>query len=252
MRGNITKRGKASWRIKFDVGFDPQRAGANITPRPCAALEPPHPTFLPSELLECRRRVVDAALPLATYARHWLTAIRKQNIGEKLTSVTRSSSGSTSSRNSARSKFKSSMARASTASTAHLLTAGRLDGRGGLSPQTVRHIHRLLSQLQLAAKAQKLRRSDDGYASPPKVSKPHIQVLDDDELRFGSAHQARKSFALSDCIVSARNRNSPGRTAGLQWGDIDLRRRHVRVERSRRGNEGGTAREVAKDKTRAA
>ena len=24
MRGNITRRGKASWRIKFDIGADPE------------------------------------------------------------------------------------------------------------------------------------------------------------------------------------------------------------------------------------
>src|SRR5690606_36641280 len=43
---------------------------------------------------------------------------------------------------------------------AHLRTAGRIDGKGGLAPQTVQHVHRLLSQiLASAVKAKKLRAS---------------------------------------------------------------------------------------------
>jgi hypothetical protein len=42
----------------------------------------------------------------------------------------------------------------------HLRSAGRRDGKGGLAPQMVQHIHRLLSQiLSSAVKAQKLRQS---------------------------------------------------------------------------------------------
>lgn len=53
----------------------------------------------------------------------------------------------------------------------HLRTAGRRDGKGGLAPQMVTHIHRLLSQiLASAVKARKLRTSPmEAVQTTPKV-----------------------------------------------------------------------------------
>jgi integrase len=57
-------------------------------------------------------------------------------------------------------------------------------GLGGLAPQTVQHIHRLLSQiLSSAVKAQKLRLSPMlGVQTAPKVRREEIRILNDDEL----------------------------------------------------------------------
>jgi hypothetical protein len=67
---------------------------------------------------------------------------------------------------------------------AHLASKGRLDGRGGLSPQTVKHIHKPLAQiLSSAVRADKLRVSPMAKVqTTPKVRRPDIPVLDNCEL----------------------------------------------------------------------
>ena len=73
---------------------------------------------------------------------------------------------------------------------ATLGNSGRRDGNGGLSPQTVRHIHRLLSLiLASAVKAKKLTASPmAGVQTTPKVRRPDIQVLDDAEMAKLASH----------------------------------------------------------------
>ena len=66
---------------------------------------------------------------------------------------------------------------------ATLSKSGRRDGNGGLSPQTVGHIHRLLSLiLASAVKAKKLTASPMAGVRTTLTCAPDIQVLDDAEM----------------------------------------------------------------------
>ena len=63
-----------------------------------------------------------------------------------------------------------------------LLEDGRLDGRGGLSPQTVKHCHRVLKQaLAQAVRWQIIARNPADSVDPPRVTRKAPDVLDMDQ-----------------------------------------------------------------------
>ena len=112
----------------------------------------------------------------------------------------------------------------------HLLAAGRLDGRGGLSAQTVRHIHRLLSQiLSSAVKAQKLRQSPMvAVQTTPRVRKPHIQVLTDDELAALFSRLRGRPLYMP-VLLAASTGMRRGEVLGLRWCDVDFDRSTLQI-----------------------
>ena len=69
-------------------------------------------------------------------------------------------------------------AQISTAYTA-ALASGRRDGKGGLSPRTVHHMHRVLKQaLGQAVKWEMLNRNPGDAVDPPKVERATMQAYD--------------------------------------------------------------------------
>jgi integrase len=74
------------------------------------------------------------------------------------------------------------------------LAEGRRDGKGGLSPRTVGHMHRVLRQaLQQAMRWQLLARNPADAVKPPKVERTKMRALD-----------AAESAALLEAIRSTR------------------------------------------------
>jgi hypothetical protein len=70
MKGNITRRGKTSSRVKFDVGFDP------ITETLRGAKSDAVNLLAKRISEQAEGQLVErTALPLATFARHWLSVI---------------------------------------------------------------------------------------------------------------------------------------------------------------------------------
>ena len=104
-----------------------------------------------------------------------------------------------------------------------LAKAGRVDGKGGLSPQTCRHIHRLLGQiLGSAVKAGKLRTSPmAAVQTAPKVKRADIQVLDDDELTALFASLEGKPLYMP-VLVAASTGLRRSEVLALRWSDIDI------------------------------
>jgi integrase len=105
---------------------------------------------------------------------------------------------------------------------AKALTSGRRTGRGGLSPRTVTHMHRVLRQaLQQAVQWQLLARNPADLVKPPKVERQQMSVLDVD--------------ATADLIEAARSRSlfvpillgvlcglRRGEISALRWRSVDL------------------------------
>jgi hypothetical protein len=160
MKGNITRRGKTSSRVKFDVGFDPITGKRKYHTETLRGAKSDAVNLLAKRISEqAEGQLVErTALPLATFARHWLSVIApvstspktreryaeliEQHIIPRLGAI----------------EIQKLHGPRIDAFYNHLLTSGRRNGSGGLSAQTVRHIHRLLSQiLSSAVKAQKLR-----------------------------------------------------------------------------------------------
>src|SRR5262245_26482199 len=234
MRGNITRRGKASWRIKFDVGHDPVTGQRKYHTETVRGDRSQAVTALARRITECAegQLVERTALPLASYARHWLTVIaptktsgktrepyeeliEKHILPQLVTVELQKLDGP---------RIDSFYSR--------LLSSGRLDGRGGLSPQTVRHIHRLLSQiLASAVKAQKIRQSPmAAVQTTPKVRRPDVRVLDEEELAVLFKYLEGRSLYMP-VMLAASTGMRRGEVLGLHWKEINLDKGTLQVTR---------------------
>jgi integrase len=102
------------------------------------------------------------------------------------------------------------------------LASGRRDGRGGLSPQTVIHMHRVLKKaLSQAVKWELLIRNPVDAASPPKASRGKMNTYDLDqtaELIEGM----RPTRMLVPTLLAALCGMRRGEIAALRWRNVDL------------------------------
>ena len=129
-----------------------------------------------------------------------------------------------------------------------MLATGRRDGRGGLSPQTVLHIHRVLHRaLQQAVRWQLLVRNPAAAVQTPSAPRSTVQVLDATEtatlLRRAEGMRIHTPIVLA---VSTGMRR--GEIAALAWTEVDLDSRpaSVRVIRSLEQTKGGLRFKVPK------
>ena len=232
MKGNITRRGRNSWRLKFEVGRDPltnKRRTEYLTLR---GTKKDAQAELARRLAEVAdgNHVMSSNVTVAEYARHWMATIAPVNTAAKT-----------------RERYQEIVeghivpqiggialqaldgARID-AFYAYLRADGRRDGKGGLAPQTVQHIHRLLSQiLASAAKGQKLRVSPmAGVQTTPKVRREEVQILDDDQLA-ALFRQLRGRPLRMPVLLAASTGMRRGEVLGLRWKDVDLEAGLLRV-----------------------
>jgi len=107
----------------------------------------------------------------------------------------------------------------------HLLTSGRRDGRGGLSPRTVRYIHTILHRaLKDAVRWGRLLRNPADAADPPRAgasASPEIVTWEAADLRrFLEAAEGDRLYAAFLLIATTGMRR--GEALGVRWGDIDF------------------------------
>src|SRR6516165_9284189 len=112
---------------------------------------------------------------------------------------------------------------------AKALASGHRQGRGGLSPRTVTHMHRVLREaLQQALRWQLLARNPADAVKPPKVERKQMNVLDTDQTaRLLEAARPYRIFVpiLLGVLCGLRR----GEIAALRWKSIDLEAGQVRV-----------------------
>ncbi len=102
------------------------------------------------------------------------------------------------------------------------LLEGRLDGKGGLSPNTVIRHHALLREaLEHAVKWQKIYRNPADLTEPPSAEETEIFPLDQDELdRLLAAASGERDEYLY--IFAAYGGMREGELLALRWMDTDL------------------------------
>ncbi len=114
----------------------------------------------------------------------------------------------------------------------HALEKGRKDGRGGLSPQTVVHIHRLLrASLQQAIRWQLLARNPADAVDPPRPPKTEMKALTEVETA-ALLRIAEESSLYLHILVAVVTGLRRGELLGLRWSDIDIGTGETSVQRT--------------------
>jgi len=229
MRGNITRRGKASWRLKFDVNSasggretryvtvrgrrqDAERELTKLIAAQDAG------TFIEPDkvsVADYLRAWLDGPHGLAgkTYERY--KQLAEQQINPHL--------GAQSLQKLRPSHVKDWHAK--------LLASGGKDDQP-LSARTVLAAHRVLHRaLALAAETEVVSRNVASVIKPPKVEEVEIESLTADQIVTVLA--ALKGHWLEPIVVLALSSGARrGELLALRWADIDLDAATVRIERS--------------------
>lgn len=230
MRGHIVRRGKDSWRLKFDVGTD--AAGKRCTRYQTVRGTKADAQRELTKLLASVDRgtlVEPTKTTIAEYIRAWLDGVndlapktleRYRELAERQIFPHIGTVALQKLRPSAVAEWH-----------AKILTAGGQDGKP-LSPRTVGHAHRLLSRaLERAVETEVLARNVASAISPPKIAHEEIEILGPDQVALVlmtlSGHELH---AITNVALATGMRR--GELLGLQLRDIDLDAGLLSVERS--------------------
>jgi integrase len=222
-RGNITKRGKNSWRLKFDVvGQDGKRSTRYVTVRGSRQDAQKRLTRL---LTEADQGILPepSRLTVAAYARETL------DVAKDLAPKTRERYGELLERQIAPHLGEIHLQK---------LTARHVESwhatllELGLSPRTVGHAHRLLHKvLERAVKHRTIGHNVVGLANPPTVEAREVEILEPDQVK--AVLDSLEGHSLHPIVSLALSTGMRrGELLGLQWQDVDLDTATVRVERS--------------------
>ncbi|RUU87743.1 site-specific integrase [Mesorhizobium sp. M7A.F.Ca.MR.176.00.0.0] len=231
MRGNITRRGKASWRLKFDNGTDPvtgKRLTEFVTVR---GTKKEAEAELSKRLnqIDGGNYVANSKETVAVYVRGWLDGnadlapTTKERFGKLVENQIVPHLGS----------LILQQLRPAHVSGWHntLRKEGGKDG-GPLSPATVRQAHRVLHlALARAFEDEKISRNVASGRKLPKADHVEIQILQQGQI--APLLEALQGHWLSPvATVAVGTGMRQGEIMGLQWADIDLDKGSLRVERS--------------------
>jgi integrase len=112
------------------------------------------------------------------------------------------------------------------------LTTGRKDGKGGLSPQTVVHHHRVLREaLKHAVRWQLLTRNPAEAVDPPRIEHKEMQIMDEAKsvwmIEGAQGTRLHVPIVLATCTGMRR-----GEILALKWADVDLSSGFLHVRRT--------------------
>jgi integrase len=119
------------------------------------------------------------------------------------------------------------------------LAAGRRDGNGGLSANTVVYMHRVLKQALAHAVAwHELVRNEADAVKPPKVERKHMKVLDTDGIA-ALLQTAQDTAMFIPILLGVTTGMRRGEVAALRWRHVDLDRAQISVEESAEQTKAG-------------
>jgi len=235
MRGNITRRGKSSWRLKFDDPIGCGQRTRYVTVRGTKRDAERELARLLSEM-DRGSLVEPSRLTVADSLRQWLNnahelspktteryrQLAEQQIVPHLGAILLQ-------------KLK----------PAHVQqwhgTLLKQGGHGGrsLSARTVGHAHRVLHRcLQRAVEVEMLSRNVASAVRPPKIEAHETQILTADQIRdVLSEVQDHPLYPV--VVIALATGMRRGELLALRWEDVDLDAAIVKVERSLEESEHG-------------
>src|SRR5262245_35316940 len=229
MRGNITRRGKSSWRIKFDVGHDAsgERRIRYVTVNGTRKDAERELARLLNE--HHRGTLVDPSkVTVGAYLHSWLdtktdvTNLTRERYAEIIDNRINPVLG-----NVELQKLKPKQVHDWVAG---LTKSGGLRYGQGLSARTVRHCYRVLwGALKQAVKLEVLSRNVAEAVTPPRLNINEVEILTPAQIR--AAREALKEHRLYPIISLALATGCRmGELLALRWSDVDAN--SIRIERS--------------------
>lgn len=230
MRGNITRRGKNSWRLKFDVGRDAngKRQIRYVTVRGKRADAERELARLINDLHN--GVLVDPAkVTVEEYIRKWLDGPH----GLANTTVARYRDLAANQIFPWLGSILLQKLRPSDVKSwhEHLLTAGSTKG-GPLAAKTIQQAHRVLHRaLEIAVRTEVVARNVASAVSPPKVVAREIEILTQEQVA-AVLDRLKDHWLFPIVSLALATGMRRGELLALRWSDVDLDDAWVRVERS--------------------
>jgi integrase len=234
--GHIRQRGKNSWRLKFDDGRAP--SGKRIVRYVTFRGTKRQAQAELNRLLHSRNQgtyVDPTKMTVAEYLEHWLTVDIDRRVAAKTAERYRGMV-----RNQLIPRIGSVPLRKLTATHIEALEAdlqrtGHVKGRRsgeGLTAQSVRHAHKILSQaLTHAVRTEVLFRNPAQQVKPPRPPRHEIVILTKAEcaaLLQCAAHTPLHLLVLVGITTGMRR----GELLALRWSDLDLKAGRLTVNQS--------------------
>jgi integrase len=233
MKGHIQPRGAKTWRLKFDIGRDPG-TGKRLT-----RFATFHGTKREAqdELARLIAAVnggnfVDARkLTVATYLRSWIGIAESVSLSPKTAERYRSLIERQIIPNLGAMELQKLRASHIAAWHGTLLREGRYDGTG-LAARTVGHAHRVLHKaLADGVTRELLLRNPASLIAPPKIDVDEMAILSAVEVQI--VLDVLKGSEIYPHVVTLLSTGiRRGELMGLEWGDIDLDKCKLRIERA--------------------
>jgi integrase len=239
MRGNITRRGKTSWRLKYEGGERDPVTGEHTTRYVTVRGTKKEAQIELTRLLDEIRTgtsIEPSKLTLAEYLRGWLDADR--DLSPKTIERYRQLA-----EQQLIPHLGSTMLQKLRPAQVHdwhttLLRTGGMGGRA-LSARTVGHAHRVLHRaLERAMRLEIISRNVAHAVRAPKVDAAEIVILSQDQISEVLAGLDGHALYPVDALAPATGMRR-GELCGLAWGAVDLDAASVRVERSLEETEAG-------------
>mgnify|MGYP000382577321 CR=1 FL=1 len=234
MRGHIKKRSKNSWTIVLSLGHDPQTGKKKYLWHSVKGTKRDAEKVL-AELLhqvDTGGFVKPGRLTVATFLERWLldyvwpllspkTAEGYQDIVRRHLIPKLGQIPLTELKPKHIQEFY-----------AKALSSGRLDGKGGLSPNSVLRYHQCLhSALGSADKWGLVARNVADAVDPPRANKHRLNTVDEDGIKsILQAAQSTPYYALFYCALFTGMRRSE--LLAIRWCDVDLLMGQISVTRS--------------------
>jgi integrase len=232
MKGHIVRRGKQSWRLKYERGTDPltgQRQTAYVTFRGSKREAQAELVRLINSVHQGEH--IDASkLTVAEYFDKWATGWAATQVGPKtreryielLTLHVRPYLGAL------------PLQKLQPVNLTELygrLLQGQAD-RPALAARTVGHVHRALHKaLVVAVEWSLLLRNPAAVAKPPKVETDEVEILETEEAQ--NILRSLRGWPLYPMVVLALATGMRrGELLALRWEDVDFDAGTIRIERS--------------------
>jgi integrase len=237
MSGHIRRRGERSWELKFDLGRDPVTGKRQVRHVSFRGTKRDAQAEL-TRLLNRRNEgtyVDPTKMTVAEYLEHWLTVDIDRRVSAKTAARHRGIVRHQIVPRLGTVPLRKLMATHIEAFEADLQRDGYVKGSkagGGLTAQTVLHVHRSLSQaLAHAVKTDVLFRNPANQVKPPKPADREIAILTKPEVAT-LLRAAEQTWLYLPVLVAITTGVRRGELLGLRWSDIDLKAARLTVNQS--------------------